>query len=166
MAALKISAKAGNQVLELTIERQDGRYVVEVGGGRHLVDAHKLEGEFYSIVTEGKSYEVSVEPTRDGYRVRHGAAEQLVTFTDPGRRARESLAAAGGPVQVTSVMPGKVVRVLVQEGDQLRAGQGILVVEAMKMENEIVAPRPGRVRSIGVQSGQAVERGAVLAVIE
>jgi len=163
---VKISAKAGTQLLDVTIERRNGHYVVEVDGTRYEVDSHKLEADFFSILTGGKSYEVSVEATRDGYRVRHGAAEQLVTLTDPGRQAREARAEAHGVASVVSVMPGKVVRVLVGEGDPVEAGQGVAVVEAMKMENEITAPKAGRVRSVAVRPGQAVEGGAELLRIE
>ena len=163
---MRISAKAGRQLLDVTIERRNGTYSVEIDGVQYEVDSHKLEADFYSILTGGRSYEVSVEITRDGYRVRHGAAEQLVTLSDPGRQARVDLAASQGSAAVVSAMPGKVVRVLVNEGDTVEAGQGVIVVEAMKMENEITAPRPGRVSSIAVQPDQTVESGAELLVIE
>jgi biotin carboxyl carrier protein len=163
---VKISARAGSQILDVTVEKQNGSYIVEVDGVRHEVDSHKLEGDFYSILTGGKSYEVSVEPTRDGYRVRHGAAEQLVTLSDPGREGRAALDAAHGPERVVSLMPGKVVRVLVNEGDEVEAGQGVVVVEAMKMENEIAAGKAGRVASVLVRPQQTVEGGADLLVIE
>jgi len=163
---VKISARVGRQTLEVSIERDNGHYVVEVDGVRHLVDAHKLEGDFYSILTANRSYEVSVEPRGEAYHVRHGAAEQLVRLTDPGRLAREAGAAGPGPERLVSQMPGKVVRVLVAEGDAVDAGQGIVVVEAMKMENEIASSKPGRVASLAVEAGQRVEGGALLAVIE
>ena len=163
---MKISAKAGPHVLEVMIERSDGHYVVEVDGVRHLVDAHKLEADFYSLLAGGRSYEVSVEPRGDAYHVRHGAAEQVVSLTDPSRRARELTASADGPARIVTLMPGKVVRVLVRAGDKVDAGQGVVVVEAMKMENELAAPRAGRVASLAVEPGQSVEGGAVLAVIE
>jgi biotin carboxyl carrier protein len=166
VALVKINAKAGQQLLDVTIERQNGLYVIEADGVRHEVDVHKLEGDFFSILTGGKSYEVSVEATRDGYRVRHGAAEQLVTLSDPGRQAREARGASAGPERVLSLMPGKIVRLLVNEGDSVEAGQGIVVVEAMKMENEIAAPKAGRVVSIAVEPNQAVEGGAELLVID
>lgn len=163
---MKIHAKAGQQFLDVNIQRENGVYVVEVDDVRYDVDVHKLEGDFFSILTDGKSYEVSVEATRDGYRVRHGAAEQLVTLSDPDRQARESMRDAPGPESVRSVMPGKVVRLLVNEGDTVEAGQGVVVVEAMKMENEIAAPKAGRISSIAVAADQAVEAGAELLVIE
>lgn len=166
MAPLKISAKVGGEPLDVTVERQDGHYLVRVSGVPHLVDAHKLEGDFYSIVSGGRSYEVSVEAGRDGYLVRHGATELLVSITDPGRQAREALAVVAGPEAIVAMMPGKIVRVLVAQGERVEAGQGILVIEAMKMENEIAAPKAGTVKAVEVQPGQAVEGGALLAVIE
>jgi biotin carboxyl carrier protein len=163
---MKISAKVGTQLVDVTVVRQDGNLVVEVDGVSHEVDVHKLEGDFFSILSSGKSYEVSVESTRAGYLVRHGATELLVTLTDPGRQAREGLAGHRGPERVVSAMPGKIVRILVGEGDEVEVGQGVVVVEAMKMENEIAAPKAGRVSSIAVRPSQTVEGGAELLVIE
>jgi len=163
---MKISAKTGNRVLEVVIERENGTYVVDVDGVRYDVDSHKLEGDFFSILTGNKSYEISVEATHDGYRVRHGAAVQLVTLSDPSRRAREAQLGSGGPESIVSVMPGKVVRLLVAEGDEVQEGQGVVVVEAMKMENEITAGKTGRVSRIHVKTQQTVESGAVLLIVE
>ncbi len=164
---MRISARIGARTHEITVERLDGIYVVEVDGVRREVDARKLEGNFYTILIEDRSYEISVEQNGDRYHVRHGAAEQVVTLTDPGRAAREAGAAGpGGAADVTTVMPGRVVRVLVDEGDEVRAGQGLVVVEAMKMENEITSPKDGTVACVKVQPGLVVESGATLLIIE
>jgi biotin carboxyl carrier protein len=163
---MRFTAKVGDRLHEVTVERRNGNHVVEIDGVRHEVDARKLEADFYSILTDGRSYEVSVEATRDGYRVRHGAAERLVTVSDPGRQAREARGTSAGPEPIVAAMPGKVVRLLVAEGDRVEPDQGLVVVEAMKMENEIAAPRAGRVASIAVRAGQTVEGGATLLVIE
>jgi biotin carboxyl carrier protein len=163
---MKISAKAGSQILEIEVRRENGVYVVDVDGVRHDVDAHKLEGDFYSILTGGRSYEVSVEAVDGAYHVRHGAAELTVSLSDPGRQARDAQRAAAGPEEVCTMMPGKVVRLLVAEGDTVHEGQGVAVVEAMKMENEITAGKAGRVSRIDVEPQQAVEGGALLLVIE
>lgn len=162
---MKLSAKVGSRVVDVTVTRDDGDYVVEVDGSRFLVDARKLEGDFYSILTEGRSYEVSVEADGDGYRVRHGAAEQRIDISDPSRQARDSKHGASGPERVVSVMPGKVVRLLVGAGDEVEPGQGVVVVEAMKMENEIATEKGGRVTKISVSPGEIVEGGALLLVI-
>jgi biotin carboxyl carrier protein len=166
VALVKICAKAGNQLLDVTVERQNGQYLVHVDGVPRRVDAHKLEGDFYSIIIGHRSFEVSVEADRSGYRVRHGGSELLVTITDPGRAAREAVAGGAGPAQIVTMMPGRVVRILVAKGDQVEEGQGLIVVEAMKMENEIAAPKAGTVQSIEVSPGQTVEGGALLAVVD
>jgi len=163
---VKIAAQAGTRTLEVEIERRNGTFVVHVDGVRRDVDVRKLESDFYSLVAGGRSYEVSVEARGDAYHVRHGAAELVVRLSDPSRGARAGFAAAAGPERIVSIMPGKVVRILVAEGDTVEAGQGIAVVEAMKMENEIAATKPGRVASIAVRPNDTVEGGSLLAVIE
>ena len=163
---MRISAKAGDQLLNVDIERRDGVYRVDVDGIRYQVDALKLEGDFFSVLMEGRSYEVSVEARGDTYYVRHGASELLVTLSDPSRQARDAAAGADGPENIITMMPGKVVRLMAAEGESVEAGQGLIVVEAMKMENEIAASREGKVASIKVEPGQTVEGGAVLMVIE
>ena len=163
---MKLSVKAGQQLCDVLVARQDGNYVVEVDGRSFLVDARKLEGDFFSILTEGRSYEVSVEADGDGYRVRHGAAEMEVAVSDPSRQAREAQAGPTGPEKIVSVMPGKVVRVLAGEGDEVEPGQGVVVVEAMKMENEIATERGGKVTRVAASAGDAVETGALLMIVE
>ena len=84
-----------------------------------------------------------------------------------GRQKREGGSAPDtGPQRIVSPMPGKVVRVLVKAGDEVKARQGLVVVEAMKMENELRAARNGRVREVAVTEGQSVDAGAVLMVVE
>jgi biotin carboxyl carrier protein len=163
---MKVCAKTGSTVVEVSVTRENGSYRVELDGEVHLVDAVKLEDDFFTVLNGPRSYEVSVEAKRDGYHVRHGAAQRLVRFVEPGRAGREAVGAAEGPEQIVSVMPGRVARVLVEVGAKVEAGQGIVVVEAMKMENEIAAGKAGTVASIAVEPGQTVEGGGLLAVIE
>ena len=164
---MKIRVKAGEREYDVDVERDDGLFRVTVDGVARKVDVHKLEADFYSILTDGRSYEISVEREGHRYHVRHGAAQRTVSLTDETRRGREDLRAAGhGPVVVASVMPGKVARVLVSEGDTVVENQGLVVVEAMKMENEIGAPRAGRVAAVHVEPGRTVEAGTTLVVID
>jgi len=163
---MKFAARIGEIVHEIVVTRLDGDYVVTFDGVEHVVDARKLEADFYSILYEGKSYEVSVESVGPKYFVRHGAYEQVVELADASRSGREELQKKGGLENIDSVMPGKVVRVLVAAGDEVQAGQGLVVIEAMKMENEIDAPRAGRVKSVEVSRGQTVETGTRLVVLE
>ena len=163
---MKMQAQVANNLHEIEIEREDGLYAMTVDGVRHLVDAQALESGFYSLLLDGKSYEVSVAPDGDAYLVRHGGFETSVQVADPARTARQRLGVSEGPQKIESVMPGKVVRVLVEVGDAVVEGQGLVVIEAMKMENEIESPKDGTVTAVDVEPGQAVESGTVLVVVE
>ena len=162
---MKLSVRVRDHVHDVVVTRQNGHYIVEIDGRPHVVDSHKLENNFYTLVTDERSYEVSVERDGEAYKVRRGAAQLDVTISDPSRQARATLATDGGPEKVVSQMPGKVVRVLVAEGDEVEAGAGLVVVEAMKMENEIATVKGGKVTKIAVAQGEAVEGGALLLIV-
>jgi biotin carboxyl carrier protein len=123
----------------------------------------EVEPGVYSILSEGNSWEARVtgdEITIDGHRFRF-------EIDDPRQWKRSGGAAeAHGRASILAPMPGKIVRVLVKAGDEVTAGQGIVVVEAMKMQNEMKAPKDGRVIAIQVKENDSVTAGAVLAVIE
>lgn len=118
----------------------------------------------------GKSYDVAVERRSNGERIVYVNGRAVpVSIVDPREqltRRRSAVAPDAGPRSIVSPMPGRIVKVLVSEGDTVAAHQGLIVVEAMKMENELRAPRAGRVTSVKVGEGTSVERGAVLIVME
>ena len=95
--------------------------------------------------------------------LRGGAVD--VVLQEARGDVRAAARRASGPFRLVSPMPGRVVRVLAAAGADVAAGQGLVVVEAMKMENELRAPRAGRVAEVAVREGQAVDAGALLAVI-
>jgi biotin carboxyl carrier protein len=116
-----------------------------------------------------RSYEVAVERRANGERIVYvdGLAVP-VSFVDPRERLvrrRGPAVADGGPRSILSPMPGRIVKVLVHEGDMVAARQGLVVVEAMKMENELRAPRAGRVSAVKVVEGMSVEANAVLVTL-
>jgi biotin carboxyl carrier protein len=115
----------------------------------------------YSILVDGASYELRLGADEVFVNGRRFAVE-----TNSGWRRRGSGAGGEGRANIIAPMPGKVVRVLVEVNQEVEAGQGIAVVEAMKMQNEMKAPRAGRVASISVKPGDSVNAGAVLATIE
>jgi biotin carboxyl carrier protein len=126
-------------------------------------DVVEVEPGVYSVIAGLTSWEARVA----GNEISIGEHRFLFEVDDPRRWRRSSHAGgARGRVSVTAAMPGKVVRVLVSAGDEVVAGQGILVVEAMKMQNELKAPRDGRVTAIEVGENDSVKAGAVLAIIE
>jgi biotin carboxyl carrier protein len=130
-------------------------------------DAIEVEPGIYSILLGGRSFEVKLEPAGEGYYASVGGRRFAVQVRDPRRLpgARSPLAAAGRQ-RLSSPMPGKVVRVLVAEGDRVEAGQGLLVVEAMKMQNEIRSPKSGRVASLRAAEGATVLGGETLVEVE
>ena len=126
-------------------------------------DIVEVEPGVYSVIADGASFEVRVT----GNQISIGGHRFIIEIDDPRQWKRSAHAAgAHGRVSITAAMPGKVIRVLVNAGDEVAEGQGIVVVEAMKMQNELKAPRAGRVTSVAVNAGDSVIAGAVLATIE
>lgn len=129
--------------------------------------------KFYRIRVDGADFKVGVEKLRDGlYRVKIGDKEAEVVVEDVYERVeRESptvevSAAEDAKDAVTTMLPGVVLKILVKPGDRVQAGDPVIIIESMKMENEIVSPRDGVVAEIFVKEGQRVEAGDVLAVIQ
>jgi biotin carboxyl carrier protein len=119
----------------------------------------------YSILLDGRVYDARVDHTPEGLVVVIAGNRFEVEVRDPRRWSPKSAPGAHGVATLTSPMPGKVVRVLIAEGDAVELGQGILVVEAMKMQNEIKAPRSGRVVSLSAREGATVTAGEPLVTI-
>ena len=131
-----------------------------------LNDVVEVEPGVYSILYGGRSYEARVTRSPDGLNVDTGGRRVSAEVVDPRERNRGAKRALGGGRQnITSPMPGKVIRLLVSEGDAVEAGQGLVVVEAMKMQNEVKAARPGKVAEIRVRDGDTVGAGDTLVVL-
>lgn len=165
---MKLRARVGTRVFELEVEpsREDRSVRVRVDGVEHRVDLERVEGETWSLLVGETSYELSLVEEREGVRVRRGGAEALVRLQDPERGEIDLAAEGDGLKAVTAIMPGRVARVLVEPGQEVARSQGLLVVEAMKMENEIASPRAAIVRTVRVAAGQLVETGAVLVELD
>jgi len=120
----------------------------------------------YSVLLDGRSYDAFVEETPAGLIVSLDGFRFEIQVKDPRRWTRAAAGRAAEGVQtLTSPMPGKVVRLLASPGDAVEAGQGILVVEAMKMQNELKATRAGKVLSIAAREGATVAAGEPLATV-
>lgn len=151
-------------------------YVISLDGHEYQVDAHSMLSEIVTTVIDGKSYDIDIEQQHfndplDGrlaVRVR-GRVVYLDMLDERRKKMKDAQSvrfAESGILRVCSPMPGKVLRVLVSEGDWVEEGQGLLVVEAMKMENELKAAKKGQVKELFAQSNMSVERDALLLVIE
>jgi biotin carboxyl carrier protein len=128
--------------------------------------AVRLSRNAYSILLGGRSVEITVEETERGLQVRAGGREYQVEIIDPRswRRGHGAGIELEGRQKLVAPMPGKIVRVLVAEGQQVSAGEGLLVIEAMKMQNEIRSPKSGAVEKLA-REGQTVNAGEVLAIV-
>lgn len=156
----------------VSVERAgDGRYRVVVDGRAHLVDAARAGEYGLSLLldAEGASRDVQVGPAEGTGELLAVLDGRTIAVTVNGRRSRrrggDAAGSAAGEAAVVAPMPGRVVRLLVSPGDEVGARQPVVVVEAMKMENELRAPRAGTVKDIAVQAGASVEAGRVLVTI-
>jgi len=149
---------------------EEGVFEVTVGERRYRVEAVAVGKDVYSLRLDGAQHEVAVRPRGDGaYRVETGARAALVELDDPlAHLARLAGAGKGGRRRrrVAAYMPGRVVALLAEEGQEVVAGQGVVVLEAMKMQNEIQAEHDGTLTRILVENGASVDGGAPLFELE
>ncbi len=148
---------------KVKIERRGGEFTVEIGDQSYVILSAEAMHGVRSLLVEGVQFEVAVRPVgEDRYEVTSSGGVETVQVQDPLTALAEEAHAAeagGGQQRVDAYMPGRVTSVLVEEGAEVAAGEGILVLEAMKMENEIRAERNGVITRIHVTEGQAVEGG-------
>ena len=146
-----------------------GIYRVEIAGKVHRVDAFRHDYGTVSLVVDTESYSVQLDHRQAEVKVHVRGNTYPLEILDE-RRLRMRRAAGRFTVEgrqtITSSMPGKVVKILARPGDAVKEGQGVVVVEAMKMENEMKSPKDGKVVELHVAEGQAVDGGARLAVVE
>ena len=166
---MKLNAEVEGERVALELKREGGRVWADVGGRRYELEARAVGAGEYVLLHEGRVYECRVGARAEGAaEVTVGARAYEVRLTDPKhlRGAGSVGAHDAGRAQIKAPMPGKVVRVLVEVGQVVEAGQGVVVVEAMKMQNELKSPKAGAVAELRAETGATVNAGDVLAVIE
>jgi len=149
-------------------ELSTGSYLVRMGPREVQIELRKVGPASFSLLANDRSFDLDV--SRDGEQLVVASRGGLNRVTIMDRTRRAALAAAArelsGRAELKAMMPGRVVNVLVGPGDEVTTDQAVLVVEAMKMENELKAPKSGRVSKVNVEVGRTVEKGEVLLVIE
>ena len=151
----------------LELNRADGRWSCRLDGREIAVDAVLARPDVLSLRIGNQAYEVKCERSAGETHVWVGSRRFAAEIRDPrSLRGRARTVDDQGPKKLTAPMPGKVVRILVSEGGEVEAGAGVLVVEAMKMQNEIKSPKKGSIQKILVTQGSAVNAGDVLAIVE
>jgi len=162
-------ATIGDTEVKVTVKEVGvARYLVKGAGKEYLVDAHQVQDSVWSVLYGTESFEVDVQGRDDEYEVLIEGDCYKFSLMNEQRKAliRAGGKGAEGKALVTSPMPGKVVKLLVAEGEEVKAGQGVIVVEAMKMENELKSAVQGKVTEIFVKEGEVVESGAKLLLVE
>jgi biotin carboxyl carrier protein len=152
----------------LELERAEAGWRCRLDGREVQVDAVLARRDVLSVLTGGKAYEIKREQSATDMHVWVGSVRYLADLRDPKslRSRRGADADEKGPKKLLAPMPGKIVRVLIPEQHAVEAGQSILVVEAMKMQNEIKSPKKGTVQKIVAAEGANVNAGDVLAIVE
>ena len=163
---MRLSAEvAGRQVAVEVRRTAQGLYEVVLDGRRLSVDARPSAEHGLSLLVDGTSHDAAVERTPNGFRI-HLAGTSVEVALREAVSAAMGASAGAGPARLKAPMPGRIVRVLVSPGSAVAAGDGLVIVEAMKMENELKAGRAGTVRVVHVREGQTVEGGALLVELE
>jgi biotin carboxyl carrier protein len=166
---MKFEVRIGGNTRIVELDRNADHWRITLDGLPLDADAVEIAPNTFSILLRGQSHEIRVTPSPNGTLTLQSSLEEFTAeVVDPrawsGRR--HSALEAEGRQQVVAPMPGKVVRLLVKAGDTVEAGQGLLVIEAMKMQNEIRSPKSGVVERLLVQEGQAVNAGEILSWVE
>ena len=168
---MKLGIELGGKMRTVEIgfdaPRANGHMSCTIDGRALEADAVEVAPGIYSILIGGACFEARVEPDAMSLRVTITGREYAAQIRDPRqwRRNRGAAIEAEGSQRVLAPMPGKVVRVLVKAGEAVEIGKGILVVEAMKMQNEVRSPKSGKIDRGLVSEGQAVSAGEVLAIV-
>jgi biotin carboxyl carrier protein len=165
---LVITADGRDRAVVVDGPGQDGRFRVSVDGAEQVVDARALRPGTWSLVIGGKSWLVDLDHRRTGIAASVGDSEVVLQVEDALRKRLASAAGVRGHASGESIrapIAGKVVKVVVSVGDQVAPGASVIVLEAMKMENELAAERGGTVTAIHKAAGQAVDTGDLLVEI-
>jgi biotin carboxyl carrier protein len=158
----------GGKPHRLELEKSAAGWECRLDGQTIHVDALVPRPDVLSLLIDGRSYEIKREQTATDLYMWVGNVRFAVETRDP--RSLRSRQKTGrdekGPRKILAPMPGRIVRLLVAEGSEVEAGQGIVVIEAMKMQNEIKSPKKGIVKKISASAGAAIDPGDLLAIVE
>ena len=166
---MKFDVQIAGKTRTVELQRDSDRWKISLDGAPLDADAVEISPNVFSVLLNGESYEVRLAATNDGkltLQTRHHEFTAEVVDPRAWRGRRHGAVEAKGRQQIVAPMPGKVVRLLVKAGDKVEAGQGLLVVEAMKMQNEVRSPKTGTVERLLAKEGQPVNAGEILAWID
>lgn len=169
---MKLIAKLGDEEFDVEIKRAGGRVSAEIDGRKYDLEISEPEEKVFLIKKENEIFEAffseSSDRTGEPSKIKIGGKEFEIEIIDPKKLRGGGAGADGaaGTAEIKTAMPGKVVRVLLEKNAEVKAGEGVIVVEAMKMQNEMKSPKDGIVSEIRFKEGDTVNAGDVLVVIE
>ena len=168
---MKLIAELNHEKHEIEIKRDGEKIYAEIDGRSYELEASEPEPNVYLLKNAGKIYEIFVSPNKNAgepFNVRIKNSEFEINVIDPKRLRGAGAGAEHGEglAEIKTAMPGKIVRVLAEQGAEIKTGEGVIVVEAMKMQNEMKSPKDGVVKEIRFSEGATVNAGDVLAIIE
>jgi len=162
---MKLNAELNGEKHEIEIKREGEMVFARVDDRQYELEASEVEADVYLFKYNNQIFQIYAAP--NGI-VNLGNHQLEISITDPKRLRGSSAAAANaeGISEIKTAMPGKLVRILVEEGTEIKQGEGVLIVEAMKMQNEMKAPKDGIVKEIRFSEGATVNAGDIMAIIE
>jgi len=169
---MKLIAELNHEKHEVEIMRGDGlNLTAEIDGRRYELEVSQPEPNIYLFKHQNRIYQIFVSPNENSgepFAVNVGSQNYEIKIYDPKRlRGSDTNGEhADGASEIKTAMPGKLVRVLVEAGAEIKKGEGVLIVEAMKMQNEMKSPKDGIIKEIRFAEGATVNAGDVLAIIE
>ena len=160
--------KVADKMHRVELQKENSGWRCKLDGREMPLDVIPTQDGVLSILVDGKSYEVKQESAGSETSVVVGQQRFSAQVRDPRslRSRRTSDAGSEGPQKITAPMPGKVVRILAPAGTAVEHGQGVIVIEAMKMQNELKSPKKGTVKKLNISEGSAVDAGQSLAEVE
>ena len=165
---MKVNLSYNNSVTEVEVDKnKEGNYLVKLNDKEFNVDARLISSRVCSMIINNSSYDIFMFSGEDEDRYLLKGEEYRIKIEDKNKRRAKGKAggAAEGEEIIKSPMPGKIVNILVNEGDIVEPNSGVIVVEAMKMENELKSNTGGKVAKVMVEEGQAVEGGEKLLLL-
>jgi biotin carboxyl carrier protein len=168
---MKLQANIDGRQAEINVRREEARVFAQIDDRQYELEVHESGPESYLLISQGRVFDCRVEERPESgktIQVIVGTSQFAVTLTDPRRLRSSAGMSVEGDVaaRIVAPMPGKVVRVLVEVGQHVEVGTGLMVVEAMKMQNEMKSPKAGTVIALNTQTGATVNGGDVLAVVD
>lgn len=165
---MKLTIEIGGQTHEAEFTRDGATAQLALGDQIHQAAISQPEAGFYTVLLNDRVFRCALDVLPNGQTeiIVNGRRFPVIVRDKRSRQANASSAAAGGKSVLSAPMPGKIVRVMCAIGDEVEANQGLLVVEAMKMQNEVQAPKAGKIIELKVAEGQTVNAGETMVVVE